>query len=186
MSTNHLGNFDRGDYTFREDVTLQRGTHELHFGGEAVRVYNNLVNTFTMSGQFTFGAGTALSGSNLSDYMLGAASAFLQGGGEFKRLTGTLWSMYAQDNWRVNQQLTLNLGLRWDPYFPYTEKDGRVVCFAPGQQSQRFPNAPAGLLYGGSNNDAGCPANRLLSRPVQLWAAPRGVSLTGSVLKARP
>ena len=158
VSTNHLGNFDRGDYTFREDVTLQRGTHELHFGGEAVRVYNNLVNTFTMSGQFTFGAGTALSGSNLSDYMLGAASAFLQGGGEFKRLTGTLWSLYVQDNWRVNQKLTLNYGLRWDPYFPYTEKDGRVVCFAPGQKSQRFPNAPLGLLYGGSNADPGCPS----------------------------
>ena len=47
--------------------------------------------------------------------MLGDASAFLQGGGEFKRLAGTLWSMYAQDNWRVNQQLTLNIGLRWDP-----------------------------------------------------------------------
>jgi hypothetical protein len=158
VSTNHLGNFDRGDYTFREDVTWQHGSHELHFGGEAVRVYNNLVNTFTMSGQFTFGAGTALSGNNLSDFMLGDASTFLQGGGEFKNLVGTLWSMYAQDNWRVNQRLTLNLGLRWDPYFPYTEEKGRVVCFAPGQKSQRFPNAPAGLLYGGSNNDPGCPA----------------------------
>jgi hypothetical protein len=156
ISTNHLGNFDRGDYTFRENLTLQRGSHELHFGGEAVRVYNNLVNTFTMSGQFTFG--NQLSGNNLSDFMLGTASAFLQGGGEFKRLAGTLWSLYVQDNWRVNQQLTLNIGLRWDPYFPYTELDGRVVCFSPGQKSQSFPNAPAGLLYGGSNADPGCPA----------------------------
>jgi hypothetical protein len=156
VSTNHLGNFDRGDYTFRENATLQRGAHQLHFGGEAVRVFNNLVNTFTMSGQFTFG--NQLSGSNLADFMLGDASSFLQGGGEFKRLTGTLWSLYAQDNWRVNQRLTLNLGLRWDPYFPYTEKDGRVVCFSPGQTSQRFPNAPAGLLYGGPNHDPGCPA----------------------------
>jgi hypothetical protein len=158
ISTNHLGNFDRGDYTFRENVTFQRGSHELHFGGEAVHVFNNLVNTFTMSGQFTFG--NQLSGNNLSDYMLGAASAFLQGGGEFKRLVGTLWSLYVQDNWRVNQQLTLNIGLRWDPYFPYTELDGRVVCFSPGQKSQRFPNAPAGLLYGGSNADPdpGCPS----------------------------
>jgi Carboxypeptidase regulatory-like domain/TonB dependent receptor-like, beta-barrel len=156
VSTNHLGNFDRGDYTFRENVTLQRGAHELHFGGEATRVFNNLVNTFTMSGQFTFG--NQLSGNNLSDFMLGSASAFLQGGGEFKRLVGTLWSLYVQDNWRINQQLTLNIGLRWDPYFPYTEQDGRVVCFSPGQKSQRFPNAPAGLLYGGSNADPGCPA----------------------------
>ena len=156
VSTNHLGNFDRGDYTVREDVTMQRGSHEIHVGGEAVRVSNNLVNTFTMSGQFTFG--NQLSGSNLSDFMLGDASSFLQGGGEFKNLYGTLWSTFVQDNWRVNGRLNVNLGLRWDPYFPYTEKDGRVVCFAPGQKSQKFPNAPVGILYGGSNADPGCPS----------------------------
>jgi hypothetical protein len=36
ISTNHLGNFDRGDYTFRENVTQQQGAHELHFGGEGI------------------------------------------------------------------------------------------------------------------------------------------------------
>jgi hypothetical protein len=156
ISTNHLGNFDRGDYNIREDVTVQRGSHELHIGGEGVRVKNNLVNTFTMSGQFTFG--NLLSGNNLSDFMLGDASRFLQGGGEFKRLVGTLWSLYVQDNWKISPRLTVNLGLRWDPYFPYTELDGRVVCFQPGAQSKRFPNAPLGILYGGANADAGCPA----------------------------
>jgi hypothetical protein len=156
ISTNHLGNFDRGDYTIREDVTLQRGTHEIHIGGEAVRVRNDLVNTFTMSGQFTFG--NQLSGNNLSDFFLGDASRFLQGGGEFKNLGGTLWSLFFQDNWRMTPNFVLNYGVRWDPYFPYTEEKGRVPCFAPGQKSSRFPNAPVGLIFGGPNNDPGCPA----------------------------
>ncbi|MDQ6678694.1 MAG: carboxypeptidase regulatory-like domain-containing protein [Acidobacteriota bacterium] len=156
ISTNHLGNFNRSDYTVREDVAIQHGAHELHIGGEAVRVANDLVNTFTMSGQFTFG--NQLSGNNLSDFLLGDASRFLQGGGEFKRLSGALWSLYVQDNWRLTPKLTVNLGLRWDPDFPYTEQDGRVPCFVPGAQSKRFPNAPVGLIFGGKNHDAGCPA----------------------------
>ncbi len=156
ISTNHLGDFDRGDYTIREDVTKQHGVHEFHFGGEAVRVTNNLVNTYTMSGQFTFAG--QFSGRDLSDFLLGNASRFLQGGGEFKNIAGTLWSLYAQDNIRVTPKLKLEVGLRWDPYFPFTELNGKVVCYQPGAKSQRFPNAPVGLIFGGPNHDAGCPA----------------------------
>ncbi|HLJ17276.1 MAG TPA: TonB-dependent receptor [Bryobacteraceae bacterium] len=155
VSTNHLGQFDRGDKTFREDVTLERGNQEIHVGGEAVRVFNNLVNTYRMSGQFTFGA--RLSGNNLSDFLLGDASTFIQGGGEYKNLVGTLWSLYVQDNIRVTPNLKVDFGVRWDPYFPYTEQKGRIVCYAPGisHGSTRFPNAPLGMLFGG---DPDCPA----------------------------
>jgi hypothetical protein len=154
IGTNHLGNFDRGDSSYREDVTLQRGAHEIHIGGEAMRISNNLVNTYNMSGQFTFGG--SLSGSNLSDFLLGDASNFVQGGGEYKNLEGVLWSLYAQDNIRVTPKLKLEVGLRWDPYYPYTEQKGRVVCYLPGAQTQsvRFPNAPSGMLFGG---DPSCP-----------------------------
>jgi hypothetical protein len=156
VSTNHLGNFDRGAYTIREDVAVQRGAQEIHVGGEAVRVTNNLVNTYTMSGQFTFG--NALTGSNLSDFLTGQASRFLQGGGEFKDIGGTLWSLYVHDNIRLSSKLRLELGVRWDPYYPYTEEKGRVVCYQPGSKSSRFPNAPVGMLFGGPNADSGCPS----------------------------
>ena len=89
--------------------------------------------------------------------MLGKASAFGQGGGEYKDLRGTKWGFFAQDNWRVNQRLTFNFGLRWDPYFPFYDREGRVTCFQPGVKSQRYPNAPAGMIYGGENRDPSCP-----------------------------
>jgi carboxypeptidase family protein/TonB-dependent receptor-like protein len=157
FGTNHLGEFDRGDWTIHEDVTRQRGSHELHFGGDVVRLKNHLVNTFTMSGSFSFS--NQLSGSNLTDFMLGHSNEMLQGGGEFKDMHGVVHAVYAQDNWRVNPKLTVNLGLRWDPYWPYTEEKGRVVCYRPGAKSQRFPNAPVGMIFGGSNNDPACPAD---------------------------
>jgi hypothetical protein len=156
FNTNHFGNFNRGTNTIREDVSLERGAHDLHFGGEIVRLRNHLVNDFTMNAEFSFY--NSLSGNNLTDFMLGDVSEFLQGGGEFKDMVGTLWSPYVQDNWRVNQRLTVNFGLRWDPFIPYTETAGRVICYVPGGKSKRFPNAPVGVLFGGSNHDPGCPA----------------------------
>ncbi|MSV29225.1 MAG: hypothetical protein EXQ52_10880 [Bryobacterales bacterium] len=155
LGTNHLGAFDRGDFTIRENLTWIKGPHEFHFGGEAVRVSNHITNTFRMDGNFTFNG--QITGDGLADFMLGRASAFGQGGGEFKDLKGTRWGFFAQDNWRVNQKLTLNLGVRLDPYWPYYDRSGRVVCFTPGAKSARYPNAPAGMLYGGDNHDAGCP-----------------------------
>jgi len=160
FNTNHLGVFDRGDYTIREDVTVQRGRHEIHVGGEAVRVSNNLINTFRQSGGFSFS--NQISGNNLSDFILGDASNFTQGGGEFKNLEGVYWSLYAQDNIRVTSKLKVEVGLRWDPYFPLTETKGRIVCYVPGSttQSARFPNAPLGMLFGG---DPGCPKGGALN-----------------------
>ncbi len=154
IKTNHLGTFDRGDYTIREDVTMERGAHDLHIGGEALHIYNNLVNTYNMSGNFAFSGN--LSGSNISDFLLGAASNFQQGGGEYKNLSGVLWSLYVQDNIRISPKLKAEVGLRWDPYYPYQEARGRIVCYLPGSaRSVRFPNAPLGMQFA---SDPGCPS----------------------------
>lgn len=157
ISTNHLGDFDRGDFTIREVVTKTKGRHELRIGGEAIRISNHITNTFQMAGNFQFNG--QLSGNGLADFMFGRTSQFRQGGGEFKWLKGTRWGFFVQDNWRATQRLTLNLGVRWDPYIPYYDREGRVVCFQPNttERSQRYPNAPLGLLYGGKDHDPGCP-----------------------------
>jgi hypothetical protein len=157
IGTNHLGDFDRGDFTIREVVTKIQGSHELRFGGEAVRLSNHIVNTYQMAGNFQFNG--QLSGNGLADFLFGRSSQFRQGGGEFKYLKGTRWGLFVQDNWRVTQRLMLNLGVRWDPYIPYYDREGgRAVCFQPKttQRSKRYPNAPLGLLYGGENYDPGC------------------------------
>ena len=70
--------------------------------------------------------------------------------------------MYGQDTWRVANTVTLNLGLRWDPYFGTVWENGTISNFSldnfrAGVRSTSFPNAPAGLLYPG---DAGFPPGK--------------------------
>jgi hypothetical protein len=156
INSNHYGAFNRGDQTYREDITYIHGSHELHFGGEALRIRAPMANTYEQNGVFSFN--NNLSGNNVADFILGQASQFIQAGGLYLNFTGIKWSSFVQDNWHVNKRLTINAGLRWDPWFPYKDSQGRVACFAPGQQSQRFPNAPLGLLFGGSDHDPGCPS----------------------------
>jgi Carboxypeptidase regulatory-like domain len=156
VGTSGAGDFDRGDWTLREDLSWIKGGHEMHYGAEVVRITNDLANPWLQNGNFTFG--NQLSGDNLADYMLGAVSEFIQGAGEYKNMVGTRLSFYVQDHWRVNPRLTLNLGFRWDPSTPYRETKDRILCFVPGApRSQRYPNAPLGLAYGGANHDPGCP-----------------------------
>ncbi len=70
--------------------------------------------------------GNALSGSNLSDFLLGTGANFSQDGGIYYNYGGIEGSLFAQDNWRVNQSLTINFGIRWDPYFTYTDQKNRM------------------------------------------------------------
>jgi len=152
IQTNHEGIFDRGDWTVRENYSRSKGSNQLSIGVDLVRLNNDLVNTFQQSSQIAFS--NNLSGNNLADFFLGRISVFKQAGGQFKNMVGTRLGLYVQDNWQARKNLVLNAGFRWDPYLPYLETKGRVPCFIPGDLSVRYPNAPAGLVYGG---DPGCP-----------------------------
>ena len=147
------GEYNRKDWRFREVVALQKGAHQLRFGGEVFRLMTPQANTYQQTPGFSFSS--ALSGSNLSDFMLGAVSTFQQGAGVYYNYNGTEGDLFIQDDWRINPKLTVNVGVRWDPYFAYSDSKNRIACYRPGQVSARYPNAPAGLVYGG---DSGCPA----------------------------
>ena len=75
-------------------------------------------------------------------------------------LTRTYLGVYAQDTWRLGQKLTLNYGLRWEPFFPPQFVNGAVYQFDATRFQQKvkstvFPNGPAGLYFPG---DPGFPS----------------------------
>lgn len=86
-------------------------------------------------------------GNGAADFLTGSVDNFVQGGGEYNKTAITSWASYLQDTYHATQHLTLNAGVRWEPYFPSSVNAGRIATFRPGQQSTRYPNAPVGLVY---------------------------------------
>jgi hypothetical protein len=69
--------------------------------------------------------------------------------------------IYAQDSWKARPNLTINFGVRWEPYFPQQFGNGTVdsfnlAAFLAGQKTSQYVNAPPGLFYPG---DSGFPSN---------------------------
>ena len=163
VSSGHPTKVNRDDFQVADSVHWVIGNHELAFGGDYLKENVDLINTYRQNAQYTFSS-TNYSGNALSDFMLGYAQKFVQGGGEFSQRRANLGSLFVQDNYRATRNLMLNLGLRWDPFVPYSDELGRTECFLPGQQSQKFPNSPTGYLFAG---DPGCPAGGFKSSWLQ-------------------
>jgi hypothetical protein len=135
-----------------EDLSLVRGSHQLGFGGSFIRQEvdgNTYINT---TGPFTFSGATT--GLALADFMIGRAQTFSQGNRIFIHDRSTYVGLYAQDAWTLRSRLTLNAGLRWEPYLPFVEENGQfshfdVEQFRSGVRSAVYRNAPAGVIFSG-------------------------------------
>ncbi|MCP5116572.1 MAG: hypothetical protein GY953_37565, partial [bacterium] len=115
--------------------------------GKSDRITNNLVDI-----QFQFNG--FQSGYSYSDFLLGLPSRARQGSLRLNAIRNRATNFYINDDWKVRQNVTLTLGLRWEPYYNFWSRDDELNVYGPGEQSQLFPNAPSGLLYAG---DPGVP-----------------------------
>ena len=155
--------FARTQYGINDTATWVHGAHSFTFGADVTRAWVLIRNQFHQPGQFTFTAD--YDGNAMASFLLGQMRTFLQGNGEFKDNRVNTFGLFAQDDWHLSRRLTVNLGLRLDPFFPWKETKGRVELFSPaayaaGTVSKAFPNAPPGLLFPG---DPGVPQYGLLA-----------------------
>ncbi len=152
------GYFNSTNYQIAEDVDLVRGNHQIAVGVNFIHNNINTSNNRPTNGQFTFNG--QISGLPLADFMAGILSGgFLQGNPVFDNQRQNYIGVYVQDTWKVNARLTLNGGVRWEPFLPMEHPFGWVshfesAAFAAGTKSSIYKNAPAGLTFPG---DAGYP-----------------------------
>ena len=116
-----------------------KGSHEIKFGGEILRSTNDIKNDFRTMGLFNFNGN--ITGNAFADFMLGEVYQFDQGGGEYKELYGTRWGFFGQDTWRATSNLTLTLGLRWDPMFPFHDDLGPHAVLRAGRAVHALPES---------------------------------------------
>ncbi|ADV83498.1 TonB-dependent receptor domain-containing protein [Terriglobus saanensis] len=156
-------------YGVRDIVTTTRGKHSLYVGGEAGLEKDFQQTSLGNYGAFTFsttnGASSARTTNGLSDFLAGIPVSMGQDTGLYANANYFNYGLFAQDDWRVLPNLTVNLGIRYDWQQAPTDTQVRQTNFVPGQQSHAFPNvsiigktgpqlAPIGMLFPG---DSGVP-----------------------------
>jgi hypothetical protein len=138
------------NYQFIDSLTWTKGNHLLTFGGDIAKVRRNGRENFDTDPGFTFnGTLTGSYGYGYADFYSGAASSLYQNSPISSWQYKYTPFLYFQDDWRVTHRLTLNLGVRWEPYVPVEDKYGEDTAFRPGQQSTVYPLAPLGYLFPG-------------------------------------
>ncbi|PYS53372.1 MAG: hypothetical protein DMG13_12825, partial [Acidobacteria bacterium] len=152
-------------YQISDDLNLVHGNHQLTFGGNFAnwrtyqRDHTSDQGVYTFTGQAT--------GLGMADFLTGRLTSLNQ-------LSPVQWTSrqwylasYVQDVWKATPNLTLNGGIRWEPYLPLAIgfgqgsklREGAMYHFSDerfskGIRSTVYPSAPVGLLYPG---DSGYP-----------------------------
>ena len=118
----------RRDQTFTISDTMiwSHGKHTWRWGGDFRRIQINPKTDSNPRGSFTFtGFNT---GFDLADFLLGLPQlSSVQFGANNYHFRGNSWDLFAQDEWRVRGNLTLNLGLRYEYVSPFTEINNLIA-----------------------------------------------------------
>lgn len=149
----------RKDQTYQvtDNFSWVKGKHNFKFGydGRKFQVWNPFANS--NDGVFTFDTGGLYStGDPGLDFLLGVTNSYAQGSGSIIIARAYEHYLYAQDQWRVKNNLTLTFGVGYQVDTPIEEFQNNGlsrVCFQPGLQSKVFPTAPVGYTLPG---DPGC------------------------------
>jgi len=165
-------------YTYRDNITKIVGKHNLQFGAYFVAAQKNELSSVQVNGSLTFdvASGTTIlpsgkalgTGNPFADLLIGDINSYSQGSNQLKFYNRyKIFEPYFQDDWRVTDRLTLNLGLRLSLLGTYRDRYKHAYNWDPAVYAANAANAP--VL---------CPANSTTCTPGSIIS---GDPLTGLV-----
>ena len=157
--------------SLEEILTKTFGHHTVRFGLEGNLIRYNVQNPQSGFGAFAFDrrftqknsvtatvGSDASSGDPIASLLLGDFSSASYNNSAAYALQQIYIAPFIQDDWRVTNKLTLNLGLRWDYESPFTERYNKQVsnfcttCASPLQASVVGLTLNGGLQYTSASN----------------------------------
>jgi len=163
MGGDPYGNYKQGKDSGQVGVALNKvwGEQDVKFGFEARQHQMNYIQTEAPNGNFSFDTSgssgcfydlSLCGGDAMASFMMGRSSSNYYEIQDEPATEDRQYAWFAQDNWKVNHKLTLNLGLRYDVSMPRTERHNRQNWLDLTVQSPLQVAGNAGFtrtLYGG-------------------------------------
>jgi hypothetical protein len=99
-------------FTYKDDLSWTLGAHTLKFGAEVLWHAYGYLNHDNEQGTFNFDAGAT--GHSVADFLIGRAFTYTENDAD-PGIRVHAWDneLYVQDDWKLSQNLTLNVGVRW-------------------------------------------------------------------------
>lgn len=135
-------------YQLAVSLTKGRGSHNIKAGAAIIDRHFTVLQSSAPVGIYTFSAaltgdGSGSGGDALASFLLGYPSTVRRSHSLIHPHYRTIEpSVYVQDDWRATSRLTLNLGMRYDVFTPYTEADNQLA---------NFDRAAAAIVVAGRN-----------------------------------
>src|SRR5688572_1435289 len=170
--TENEATFKTSAFSVGDDVTMIRGNHQFGIGTNLAFWDSLSLANVRSPGTFNFDGGAT--GLGMADFLTGRLNTFIQSAPNTLDMNQWYFGVYAQDTWQLNPNMTLNAGIRWEPWFPQQHQNGAIYNFSPegfraGTRSTVFPQAPRGFTYPGDagfeNGKAGMPKDWLAFAP---------------------
>ena len=141
---------------YAESASYATGRHNVRFGGEtdatkrAPRATRGQAAWRDLPGSILSDPGLQNAGTSYAEFELGVLGNYSQtasnrAGGIHHRY----YTLFLQDDYRLTNKLTVNLGIRWEPRAGLRQYANQDETYVPGQQSTQFPNAPLGMIFYG-------------------------------------
>ncbi len=131
-------------FSLSEASSWNHGKHNIRFGGDFRRVHldlaggTNSTGSFYFTGLFTQEPGTTQngnqggSGNAFADFLLGMPQeSTIQAPQQKAYMRANVWDAFVQDDWRIAPKFTVNVGLRYEYFSPYSETNDRLANLDP-------------------------------------------------------